>query len=249
MARDTLDAARVEPLLRSRLGHPYLYRKRCRSTQDLVATAGTEGAVAVAEEQTEGRGRLGRAWCAPPGTAILCSVLLTPPSRRPPPQLALVGGLATARAVERAAGGSAQIKWPNDVVMGGCKLAGVLAEARGSSVLLGIGLNVSQEAAALPRGGALPAGSLRSVTGRTHSRARLLVELLAQLELAYERWVREGLPAFAEELRERDYLLGQAVRCLQGTGTAAGIADDGRLVLELDGGRRLIASGEVTLAG
>lgn len=249
MTRDTLDAVRIEPLLRSRFGHPYLYHERCRSTQDLVATAETEGAVAVAEEQTEGRGRLGRAWCAPPGTAILCSVLLAPPTGRPPPQLALVGGLATARAVERIAGAAAQIKWPNDVVMGGCKLAGVLAEARGSSVTLGIGLNVNQAATALPQGATLPAASLRSVTGRMHSRAHLLVELLAQLELAYERWVNEGLPALADELRARDYLLGWAVRCAQGAGTAAGIADDGRLVLELDSGRRLIASGEVTLVG
>ncbi len=247
MLEDTLDPARIEPLLRSSFGRPYLYRRRCPSTQELLAELSDEGAVAVAEEQTGGRGRLGRSWYAPPGAAILCSILLVPPSGRPSPQLALVGGLAAARAVERATATAVQIKWPNDVVMGGRKLAGLLAEARDTSVVLGIGVNVNQDDAALPPGGVLPAGSLRSLTERVHDRAQLLVDLLAQLELAYNLWVGEGLIALTEELNARDYLSGRRVRCGDVTGTAAGIADDGRLNVDTAAGRRLVASGEVTL--
>ena len=247
MPHDTLDPGRIEPLLRSRFGRPYLYRQRCESTQYLLAGRCAEGAVAVAEEQTGGRGRLGRSWRAPARAAILCSILLAPPGRRVAPQLALVGGLAAASTVERATGRPTELKWPNDVILDGCKLAGVLAEARNDSVVLGIGLNVNQDQSALPPGGVIPAGSLRSITGMPHDRAQLLVDLLAQLEDTYGTWVAGGLAVLARELNTRDYLRGREVRCGDVTGVARGIGDDGRLRIETAVGPRLVASGEVEL--
>src|SRR5687768_6479576 len=141
-----------------------------------------EGAAAVADEQTGGRGRQGRSWDAPPGTALLFSVLLKPPAERNFPELSLVGGLATAEAVERATGLAAQIKWPNDVMLNRRKVAGCLAELKDGAVVLGIGLNVNQSPAELPAETKVPAGSLRSVTGCEYDRAPILADLLLELE-------------------------------------------------------------------
>src|SRR5262245_206392 len=126
---DSLAADVVEPLLRGRFGRPYRYEPSTGSTQSLLGPDDPEGAAAVADQQTSGRGRLVRAWSAPAGKALLCSVLLRPPPGPHTPQLALVGGLAAAETVEQALGLSAQIKWPNDVMVNRRKVAGVLAEA------------------------------------------------------------------------------------------------------------------------
>jgi BirA family biotin operon repressor/biotin-[acetyl-CoA-carboxylase] ligase len=137
----------VEPLLKGRFGRPYLYRESVESTQALFDRSEPEGAVAVTEEQTAGRGRQGRVWEAPRGSSILCSVLLRPPPGPATPQLSLVGGLAAAEAVEGALELAAQIKWPNDVMVNRRKVAGVLAEALEGVVVLGIGINANQERA------------------------------------------------------------------------------------------------------
>ncbi|MET0608003.1 MAG: biotin--[acetyl-CoA-carboxylase] ligase, partial [Gaiellaceae bacterium] len=141
---DALTPEAVEPLLRGRFGRPYLYRDTCESTQRLLHASLGEGAVAVCNEQLAGRGRLGRAWHAPPGTAVLCSLLLVPPADRRISELSLVAGLAVAETVEAATTLAAGIKWPNDVLVDGAKVAGVLAEAAEGTVVLGIGLNVNQ---------------------------------------------------------------------------------------------------------
>lgn len=238
----------VAPFLRGRFGDPYLYAIRCDSTQRALAPDLPEGAVAVCEEQAAGRGRLGRAWLAPSGTSILCSVLLRPPARRQPAELSLVGGLATAETVERALGRSAGIKWPNDVLVEGRKVAGVLAEARERAVVLGIGLNVNQAEAELPTGTPTPAASLRTVGGVERERAPLLGDLLATLEAAYDRWVAEGLAPLQAGLSARDALCGRAVRVGDTAGTARGIARDGRLVVETAAGAVHVSGGEVSVA-
>src|SRR5207342_1343523 len=130
--------------------------------------------------QTAGRGRSGRPWEAPRGTAILCSVLLRPPAERRISQLSLVGGLAGAEAVEGVAAERATIKWPNDVLVGGRKIVGVLAEASGEAVVLGIGINVHQVDSELPHDTKVPAGSLAGDV--EIRRAELLADLLARLE-------------------------------------------------------------------
>jgi BirA family transcriptional regulator, biotin operon repressor / biotin---[acetyl-CoA-carboxylase] ligase len=178
----------VEPLLTGRFGRPYLYVERCASTQRLFADGMPEGAVAVAEEQTAGRGRLGRGWSAPPGTSILVSIVLQPRVPLPQlPELSLVAGEAVAAAVAEAVGVEPEVKFPNDVLLGGRKVAGILAEAADGRVVLGIGVNVNQRPDELPPG--VEATALRVAVGHELDRAPLLAGILAQLESSYDRWV------------------------------------------------------------
>ena len=180
----------VQPLLRGRFGKPYRWHERCASTQRLLKHDDPEGAVAVAEEQTEGRGRLGRRWEAPAGTSVLASVLLRPPV--PPdrlPELSLVAGESVADAVAALTGLEPAIRFPNDVLIGGRKVAGILAEASEGTVVLGIGVNVDQAADELPRESRTPATSLRIETGGEIDRAELLATILERLELRYDAWV------------------------------------------------------------
>ncbi|HUK94547.1 MAG TPA: biotin--[acetyl-CoA-carboxylase] ligase [Gaiellaceae bacterium] len=245
MSGDSLAPEAVEPLLTGRFGRPYAYAERCESTQTLIDRSGPEGAVAVAEEQTAGRGRLRRAWEAPRGSSILCSILLRPPPGPDLAQLSLVGGLAAAEAVEDALGLAAQIKWPNDVMVNRRKVAGVLAESREDVVVLGIGINVSQERTELPPATVAPA-SLRTVDGAAHERAPLLASLLARVEHNYDGWLDRGLDAIYDGLGSRDFLRGRTVTVDGATGEAVGISRAGALVVEVGGELRTIEAGEVT---
>ena len=179
----------VLPLLRGRLGKPYSFVDRCASTQRLLGEDDPEGATVATDEQTEGRGRLGRRWEAPPGRAILVSVLLRPDPPMPLwPELSLVAGEAVAAALRAETGVEASLRHPNDVVVAGRKLVGVLPEARSGRVVLGIGVNVNQTAGELPADTAKPPTSLRVELGREVGRAPLLAAILAELELGYDAW-------------------------------------------------------------
>ena len=179
----------VLPLLRGRLGKPYSFVDRCASTQRLLGEDDPEGTTVAADEQTEGRGRLGRRWEAPSGRAILVSVLLRPDPPMPLwPELSLVAGEAVAAALRAETGVEASLRHPNDVVIAGRKLVGVLPEARSGRVVLGIGVNVNQTADELPRDTAKPPTSLRIELGREVERAPLLAAILAELELRYDAW-------------------------------------------------------------
>jgi BirA family biotin operon repressor/biotin-[acetyl-CoA-carboxylase] ligase len=162
----------VQPRLRGSFGRPYYYERETASTQRLFPDDAPHGAVALAEHQTEGRGRLGRVWLDKPGAGLTFSVLLLPP---PPvaawPQLTLVAANAVATAI----GDEATIKEPNDVLVDGRKVAGILAEAA-ERVVLGIGVNVG--AAPWPGAGAVE-----------RDRLELLVEILLRLERGYEAWL------------------------------------------------------------
>ena len=187
---DSLAPEAVAGRLRGRFGRPYLYRERCASTQRLLGPEHPEGAVAVCDDQTEGRGRLGRSWVAAPRTSVLCSLVLRPRVAIPRlPQLSLVAGRACAAAIAEVTGLAPTIKFPNDVLVRGRKVAGVLAEAKGEYVVLGIGINANAEDDELPSETAFPATSLRIETGRPVDRAGLLAALLAHLEHAYDAWV------------------------------------------------------------
>jgi BirA family biotin operon repressor/biotin-[acetyl-CoA-carboxylase] ligase len=244
---DTVTPEQVVPLLRGGLGTPYIYATRCESTQRLLTDDEPHGAVAVCDEQTAGRGRLGRPWQAPAGAALLCSILLRRPSGRNPAELSIVSALATAETVERATGLDAEIKWPNDVLLTGRKVAGILLEGRPESIVLGIGLNINQTEAQLPSRPQFPAGSLFTTDGARRERAPILAQLLEQVELHYERWASAGLAGLLPEVARRDALRGSEIEIGSLRGTAAGIAEGGELVLETPQGRRLIATGEVTV--
>ena len=189
MSRE-LTAETVVSRLRGRFGLPYLFVQRCTSTQRLLDTDAPEGAVAVAEVQTEGRGRLGRRWEAKSGTSILCSIALRPPVEPPRlPELSLVAGEACAAAIAAVTGLRPTLKFPNDVLIEGRKVAGILAEARDGRVVLGIGINVNASTEELPAGTVTPATSLSAESGRKIDRTELLVALLEQVELQYHGWL------------------------------------------------------------
>lgn len=248
---EPLTPDRVEPLLRGRLGRPYLWSEASPSTQDVLRDADlTEGAVAVTEHQTAGRGRVGRRWEDAPGTALLLSLLLRPPDTAGAPQLSLVCALAVAECVEATTGLEARVRWPNDVLVGGRKVAGILLEGHEDAVVCGIGVNVSQTEAALPRDARTPAASLRTLTGREQDRAALLVLLLERLESRYDTWLAGGLAPMLPELDRRNVLRGREVRVGENTGSAGAITERGQLTLtHADGTTTLVVSGEVTEGG
>jgi BirA family transcriptional regulator, biotin operon repressor / biotin---[acetyl-CoA-carboxylase] ligase len=242
---DSLVPEAVEPLLTGRFGRPYLYQKSCESTQRLLDAGLGEGATAVCDVQTKGRGRLGRAWETPPHRAILCSVALAPAEERSLAQLSLVAGLAVAEAVERALGLAVQLKWPNDVMVNRRKVAGVLAEAESGQVVVGIGLNVNQTRDELPGDAAVAPGSLLTADGVHRDRAPLLADLLGILEHYYDGWCEGGLEAHYHSLGARDFLRGRRVFVDGRQGIGIGIDRSGRLEVELAGERVALESGEV----
>ena len=186
-----LSPGSVEPLLRGRFGLPYRFVAECESTQRLIDPDGAEGTTVASDLQTHGRGRLGRRWEAPAGRALLFSLLLRP---TPPmvlwPELSLVAGEAVAEALRAESEVPAELGHPNDVLVDGRKLAGVLPEAGGGRVALGIGINVNQAAGELPADTAKPPTSLRLETGREWLRAPLLSAVLLELERRYDEWQR-----------------------------------------------------------
>jgi BirA family biotin operon repressor/biotin-[acetyl-CoA-carboxylase] ligase len=187
---DTPTHEAVVPRLRGRFGREYAYVESTPSTQRLLAPDAAEGTVAVADEQTEGRGRLGRRWEVAAGTSVLCSVQLRPAvdaSRFP--QLTVLGAEACADAIRAVTGLEPTLKHPNDVMIAGRKVAGVLGESSDDRVVLGAGINVNVPEDELPVDVRLPATSLLAETGEQVDRIELLVEFLAALERRYDAWL------------------------------------------------------------
>jgi BirA family biotin operon repressor/biotin-[acetyl-CoA-carboxylase] ligase len=219
----------------SALGRPRLHLRTTGSTNDrareLAAAGAPHGTLVTAGEQTAGRGRQGRTWSAPAGQALLLSLVL----RDPDPLLPLRAGLAVADV----AGGAARVKWPNDVLVDGRKLAGILVEARPHEgwAVLGIGLNAAVDVAALPAG----------VRERAATLGRPPEAALADLLSALERRLAEPAAATLAALRDRDALRDRPIRWDGGAGTGAGIAGDGALLVRTAGGLTRLAAGEVHL--
>ena len=181
----------VRPRLRGRFGVPlYLYAGRCSSTQDLLPADAPEGSLVLAEDQARGRGRRGRDWQGAAGKSLLFSLCLRPDVATA--RLASFTPVAAAAIVEAVAsfGGEATVKPPNDVLLAGKKIAGILAEASDGRVALGVGINVAQGLDELPERPVFPASSLELELGRPIDRVELLVAVLEQLERHYELWLR-----------------------------------------------------------
>jgi len=240
------------------LGSRIVYLERTGSTsdvaRDLARQGAPEGTLVVAEEQSAGRGRRGRTWSCPFGRGLLFSLILRPPV--PPacaPQATMLAAVAVARALEKAAGCSPGIKWPNDLLLEGKKVCGILTELdaeteRVNHLVMGVGLNVNQVAEDLEPG---KATSLRLHGGKATGRVGLLQEILRQLEEWYLVWRAGGFPVIREEWQKRSVTLGRPVRVQLGdvglSGRAAGIDEEGALLLELpDGETRRLLAGEVT---
>jgi BirA family transcriptional regulator, biotin operon repressor / biotin---[acetyl-CoA-carboxylase] ligase len=192
--RDSLAPEAALPRLRGRFGRPYEHVGSTPSTQLLLAPDAPEGALVVAEEQTAGRGRLGRRWLAPAGTSLLCSLQLRPTvGTERLPELTGVAARACAEAITALTGLEPALKLPNDVLVDGRKVAGILAEGREGRIVLGMGINVNVTADELPQDVDRPATSLLVESGREHDRVELLAELLERLERRYEAWL-SGAP-------------------------------------------------------
>ena len=213
------------------------------STQTLGrawATQGApEGAVVLADYQTAGRGQHGRAWTAPTGAALLFSVVLRPhlPVARWP-EIPLAAGCAIAEALETVAPVCVRLKWPNDVLVSGRKLAGILAEGVASTpslVVVGIGVNVSQREQDWPPDLASRAGSLASL-GAPIPRVTLLAALLGRLAAWYGVLLDEGFEPVRAAWRRRG-LLGLRVSLPDGEGATVDLGPGGELVVRRDDGR------------
>ena len=217
------------------------------------AAGSAEGTVVTARHQRAGRGRRGRDWWDEPGQSLLLSLLLRPAG--PPaavPQLALVGGLAVAEALESEADVVTRIRWPNDLLVDGRKVCGILAEAasdgagRLDHVILGIGVNLNQ--AAFPDALRARATSLRLITGRLHEAEALLPVLLASLGRRYAQWQAGGFAALRANWLERSTVPGQLVRLPEGgEGPAIDVGDDGVLLARARDGRLFrVVSGDAS---
>jgi len=242
------------------VGRRYLYLRETGSTNDVARRLAQEGAeegtLVLAEHQTAGRGRLGRRWHAPPGSSLLLSLVFRPPlAPDRVQQLTMICGLAVVDAIAATTGLQAGLKWPNDVLVGGRKVGGILSEVelRGEGVdfaVVGIGLNVNLELEQLPQGLAVPASSLSSQLGRPVDRLALLRTLLQAVERRYLA-LRQGASP-REAWAQRLTMLGQTVVVRQGEeqleGVAEGVAANGALLLRLPGGeQRTILAGDVSL--
>jgi BirA family biotin operon repressor/biotin-[acetyl-CoA-carboxylase] ligase len=223
----------------SALGRPRLHLRATTSTNDRARALAHEGAphgtLVTAAEQHAGRGRQGRTWSAPPGRALLLSLVL----RDPPGLLPLTAALAVAQI----AGPAARIKWPNDVLVDGRKVAGILAEGRPHEgwAVLGIGLNVALRVEDLP-------AELHATAGTLGLAPADLEPTLQRLLAALEQTLALDDTALLAAYRDRDALRGQEVTWAGGSGRAAGIDGAGRLVVELaGGGRTALSAGEVHL--
>lgn len=228
-----------------RFGAPRLHLRSTDSTNDrarvLAAAGAPDGTLVTAAEQSAGRGRQGRSWSASPNTALLCSLVI----REPPPLLSLIAGVAVAETVEAVsapASDAALIKWPNDVVVDGRKVAGILVESRPQEdwAVLGIGLNVAVSVAELPAELRDSAGTLGLAPSAIES---VLAELLARLQRRLGTGAEQALAA----LRSRDALLGRGIAWERGVGIAAGIDDRGRLLVDTDAESVALDAGEVHL--
>ncbi len=222
------------------LGRPRLHLRHADSTntraRELAAAGAPHGTLVTAAEQSAGRGRQGRTWSAPAGRALLCSLVI----RDPPRLLPLLAGAAVAEV----AGAQARLKWPNDVLIAGRKVAGILVEGRPQErwAVVGVGLNVALREADFP-------AELRNRAGTLGLAPEAIEPTLERLLLALEARLSASPAAVLAEVRDRDALVGQTVRWAGGRGRADGIDDAGRLLVITEDGPRALDAGEVHLVG
>jgi BirA family biotin operon repressor/biotin-[acetyl-CoA-carboxylase] ligase len=220
------------------LGHPRLHLRQVDSTniraRCLAGAGAPHGTLVSAGEQAAGRGRQGRTWSAPAGKALLCSLVV----RDPPRLLPLLAGVAVAEVAGPAAG----VKWPNDVLIGAGKVAGILVEGRPQEgwAVVGVGLNVALAEDDFP-------AELRGRAATLGLAPGDIEPTLERLLAALQHWLSAPPQRVLDAVRVRDALRGQAVSWAEGEGTGAGIDDEGRLLVETSEGRRALDAGEVHL--
>ncbi|MCM2271242.1 MAG: biotin--[acetyl-CoA-carboxylase] ligase [candidate division Zixibacteria bacterium] len=261
-APDLLTATEVGYQLKTRLIGRHIHSYRLvKSTNDLVSqmaeSGAPEGSIVTAEQQSQGRGRLGRTWFSPESTGIYVSILLRPHIKpEQAPGLSIMTSLALADTLDPVAPGEVQIKWPNDILIGGKKVCGVLTELSAERhrilhVVVGVGINVNQRAADFPADIKRTATSLRVVTKKKLNRAELLKSFLRNFEREYLDYQKYGLKKSQRRLRKYSSMLGKSVRILSGENVIEGVAVDidtsGALILYHGGKRIPISAGEVSI--
>jgi BirA family biotin operon repressor/biotin-[acetyl-CoA-carboxylase] ligase len=222
----------------------------------LAMQGAEEGEVVVAESQDKGRGRLGRPWYSPPFLNLYLSIILRP--KIPPHQaslLTLLAAVATADAVREISGLLPLIKWPNDILLGGRKVAGLLNELHSGTdrvhfAILGIGINLNMDGKSFSKEIRKVATSLKKELGRPVSRAAFLRVLLQKLEAWYETLLNEGAGPVLEAWRDRARIKGRPVRVASSgetlTGRAVDIDTEGNLIIKTeDGHQKIIVAGDV----
>ncbi|MBN1936101.1 MAG: biotin--[acetyl-CoA-carboxylase] ligase [Anaerolineae bacterium] len=262
MSNISLAEEYIQSVLETRvLGRPTRYHPSIGSTMDearrLAEAGAAEGLVVLADEQTAGRGRLDRRWWAPPGTCLLLTLLLRPalPARQAQ-RLTMICSLAVCDALAEVGGVQAQVKWPNDVLVGDKKICGVLTELdldgeMLNDALIGIGINVNVNLSTAPELMA-PATSVLVETGRRVSRLALLAALLSNLEARYDA-LKVGVSPH-QEWAARMTTLRQQVRAAGADetveGVAVGVDEDGALLVQVaNGSIQRVLAGDVTLRG
>lgn len=247
------------------MGRYILYAPETGSTNDdaktlMDACPGLpEGTLLLAESQSRGRGRLSRQWVSPRGGIFMSLILYPslPPARIP--ALSLVAGYSVCLAIQSGFGLEAKLKWPNDVLIGGRKVAGLLCELRGEldkimGIVVGIGINANIDPSDLPRDAAYPAASLQQVLGRKVDKSALIASVLNHFEQLYVRFTENGLEPLLPGILGNLAYVGQQVTVKRAgtsevqTGTVVGIDPEGRLVLDLGNSLRVaLEAGELTL--
>ncbi|HSA30176.1 MAG TPA: biotin--[acetyl-CoA-carboxylase] ligase [Candidatus Omnitrophota bacterium] len=254
---DKLYSWEIQPELKTKcFGRSIVHEEAVGSTMDLAALYADRGAehgsLFCAETQTRGRGRLGRQWSSPCGEGIYASLLLRPGIPLiGSPKMVFVAGVALCDAVSSLTGLDVHIKWPNDLLLGTKKLAGILTELRAESgrierLIIGIGMNVNTPKKELPP----QATSLFAESGKKYSRVRILSDFLFCCERQYERVLKEGFDPLLLDWKKRCRLWGERVVVemdkvsLQGVVTD--LASDGGLIMKMDDGReKKIVTGDI----
>jgi BirA family biotin operon repressor/biotin-[acetyl-CoA-carboxylase] ligase len=248
---DPLLTSQLEQHLTSRIGRPVHAFQQVDSTMDiaheLAAGDASEGTMVWAAHQTRGRGRLGRVWQSPPGGAYFSLILRPQRPASEVPQLSLVTGLSAAEAIHELTHLTPSIRWPNDVLIHGRKVCGILVEAARDAAVIGVGINVSTDPSDLPEA----ATSLSAAGPEDPDPYQVTGALCRRLQSWYDVWVREGFAPIRTALRP--FLnLGSLVRLTtaseQAEGQIANLDEQGRLVVRFDSGvLRAFDAGEVTL--
>ncbi len=263
---DILSSKELEPFLKtSFIGKKIIFLDSTPSTntyaKKMAEGSFREGIVIIADEQTEGRGRLGRHWISARGKGIWMSVILKPdilPSDAP--KLTIVAALAAARSLWSCCRLKAGIKWPNDIVAGGRKICGILTEMSAEAdeikyIIVGIGINTNMGADEFEPEISETATSVSIETGKGVMRQVLAASVLFEFEEIYKHFVKDGsIKGFIDEYKGNSAILGRSIRVLgkkeEIEGLAEDITEEGHLVVKLpDGTRSEIMSGEVSVRG
>ncbi len=259
-----LSAEEIKSLLSGRtktVGNEILFFDSINSTNTAameLAGSSREGTVVIADEQTGGKGRLGRTWLSPPGKNLYMSIILKPSiSPRDAAILTLMSAVACATAIKRVSSVPASIKWPNDIMVSGRKLGGILTEIKADMdrifhAVVGIGININLDTDDMPDDINAFATSIRSETGISHSRTLLAAEILKEMDRWYGMLMNAGKKPIMEEWLKLSSTIGRAVKVTVGdnvfTGIAGNIDEEGMLILKLpDNSLKKISAGDVTI--